>query len=189
VTITQNQRKWMWISAIAVAVYYTPAVVNMAMQSANQRQVAQTPVTPAPSKKAPNAPAPALHYLLGQYQGREILPTRGACVLRFELRDNRDAPGKYSGYYTLTCTPLSRLDRRRWMPDMAASMMLGPKPTSPILTGTADGGAIHFQVDDTVSGGCAPTEITVKPFGATQIAVQWHDSCRGGSMLLTKAGR
>jgi hypothetical protein len=108
-TLTTNQRKLIAISAIAVAVYYTPAVVNMAMQSANQRQAAQTPVMPAPSKKAPNTPAPALHYLVGQYQGREILPTRGACILRFELRDNREAPGKYSGYYTLTCTPLSRL--------------------------------------------------------------------------------
>jgi hypothetical protein len=187
-TITQNQRKWIiWISAIALVVYYTPSVANMAMQSAYQRQAAQRAPAFIKALPTPALPAPApFHYLLGEYSGRAVIAARGICALKFELRDKREKPGQFSGYSTLTCTPLWTT-QRRWGPNMAT--MLSPNPTSAILTGAAETGGIRFSVDDTISGAFAPTAFTVRPFGNNQIAIQWQDSCRGGMMLLSKSGR
>lgn len=200
-TITQEQRKFIWISAVVLAViYFTPYIVTALMQIVYMPQAAQVRQIPAPpgtgrgplpaSSPAPPPPAP-FRDLLGQYSGSATLATRGICALRFELRDNREKPGVFSGYSTLACTPLGLPEYNRPNADLSAMLMMRLKPTSAILTGAAEDDAIRFHVDDTISSpdGCAPTEFTVKPFGTNQMAVEWQDSCHGGAIVLNRTGR
>jgi hypothetical protein len=191
-TITPKQRKIVWISvAILAVIYYTPSFVNSAMPSAHPRPEAQ--IRPSPFGSArdtrpeiPPAVTPAAPFrgLLGQYQGRAPLAARGMCILRFELRLDRETPGAFAGYSTMICTPLNPWERR----SMAAMV---PRPISAILTGTAESGAIRFHVDDTIgsAAGCTPTAFVIKPFGVNQVAAEWQDSCHGGTMLLNRSGR
>jgi len=188
--ITPKQKKIFWISAAALAVvYYTPSVVEMAMRPPYQRQDAPGRPTPFGNARQPvfSAPVAPFRELIGQYAGRAALPGRGLCNLRFELRDNRSQGGALSGYSTLVCMPLVQ---RRWPQNMYTTA-IGPRPTSAILTGIPEDGAIRFRVDDVVSvaEGCKPTAFVIKPFGANEVAASWVDACKGGSMMLSRAGR
>jgi hypothetical protein len=187
-TITPKQRKIFWLSAISLAaIYYAPSIIMT-------RSV--QPV-PRPSPFAPAGPVTAYTYtrpviadtlavpfrdLIGQYGGRGMLPSRGICLLKFEIRPNRERPGALSGYSTLTCAPV-------YFQQPLRPGLIVPKVTSAIYTGIPENGAINFQVDDSVTGGCPPTETIVKRFGANQIVVEFKD-CHGRSaMTMGRVGR
>jgi hypothetical protein len=176
-TLTTNQRKCLWLAVIAAAIYYIPSIVTRATH-ANQPQAVPMPRFAAPIPKQQDPPAP-FRDLLGQHSGRAML-ARGVCGLSFEIRDNREKPGMFSGYSSMTCAPAVRMG---WY------AYAGVRPTAAILTGTADADAIHFKVDDTISGNCRPTEMTVRRFGLNQIFVTWSDTCKGGKMVLVRTGR
>jgi hypothetical protein len=193
-TITPKQKKIVWISIAALAViYYAPAVIMAVMRSSHP-QAAPRPspfagAAPVVPPAIASADAPFIR-LMGVYSSRAMLPSRGVCGLRFELRGNHEKPGAFAGYFTLTCTPVISFQQRQWRPNLAPATVAGPKTTSTILTGTAESGAIRFHVDDVIGAtGCIPTAFVLKPFGLNQIAIQWQDGCHGGSMLLNRTGR
>jgi hypothetical protein len=164
-------------------------VVETARRPAYQQQLAPGKPTPFGNARQPvfRPPVAPFRELIGLYAGRTALPSRGLCNLRFELRDNRAQAGAFFGYSTLVCMPLVQ---KRWQQNMYTAA-IGPRPTSAILSGEVENGGIRFRVDDTISvaEGCKPTAFVIKPFGTNQIAASWVDSCKGGSMMLTRAGR
>jgi hypothetical protein len=181
-TLTTNQRKCLWLAVIAAAIYFAPSIVTRATQQ--QRQAAPPPMKPSPFSPAPVTPP--FRDMIGQFAGRATL-SRGLCMFQFEIRDNREKPGTFAGYSSLTCSPIYTFRQPRPWPYTAAMMM--PKPTAAILSGVAGDGAIRFSVDDAVSGPCPPKAMTVKRFGSTGLAIQFDDKCGGGKMLLSRSGR
>lgn len=169
-TITPKQRKAFWISVAALAViYYAPAVITT---------VHSTPATkPSPFPPAPVLPPPAFRGLLGNYNGKQLLP-RGLCTLHFELRADREHPGSFVAASFLGCTPA----RNPW----AAKTT---NVTSVVLSGSAANEDIPFKITDTITADCKPTAFTAKPFGLRQLIIRWEDSCNGGTMIVNKAGQ
>jgi hypothetical protein len=189
-TITTKQKKIFWISAAALAaIYYAPTVIIAVARAAHpQPTMRPSPFARAAPVLPPAIDAPFLR-LVGVYSARATLPSRGVCGLRFELRGN-EKPGTFAGYFTLTCTPVISFQQRQWQRNMTIPAVAGPKTTSTILTGTPESGAIRFHVDDVIGPtGCIPTAFVLKPFGLSQIALEWQDGCHGGSLLLNRAGR
>src|ERR1035438_3181198 len=102
------------------AEYYRQQAIRAA-QRKNQKPKPAPPVKKIPAApKAPAAPsiargaAPALTRpkaappspfakLSGIWRGRVALDGRGICDLKFELTEIPDAPGRFSGYSTMTC--------------------------------------------------------------------------------------
>jgi hypothetical protein len=63
-------------------------------------------------------------------------------------------------------------------------------PDAAILTGAVEKGAIHFHADKTIGtdiNGCAVTDLTITPFGASAVAAEWQEgTCQGGNLLMTR---
>ena len=68
-----------------------------------------------------------------------------------------------------------------------------PAPVSTILSGAAADRSILFYADkaiDAAKTGCAITSLSVQPFGAKQVAVDWQDgACHGGQMILQRVNQ
>jgi hypothetical protein len=171
-TITPKQRKAFWIAVAALAaIYYGPSLIMTAARST-------TPSKPSPFVATPGLPPPAFRGLLGNYNGKAMLP-RGLCALHFELRGDREHPGSFVAASYLGCTSPGR---NPWAPRTN-------HVTSVVLSGSAATEDIPFKITDTIAADCKPTVFTAKPFGLTQLVIHWEDSCSGGTMIVNKAGQ
>jgi hypothetical protein len=110
-----------------------------------------------------------LNRLLGIWEGRTAMESRGLCSLKFELRQGQEK--QLAGFSTLTCQGGRSAD-----------------PETAILSGAPEKGSFQFHVDKVVgSGGCAPGSFTLTPFGNAQMAAEWKETgCSGGHALLTR---
>jgi len=66
-------------------------------------------------------------------------------------------------------------------------------PVSSVLRGAWENGSIRLHIDKTIGGnpsdGCTPIAAVATPFGARQVAFEWHDAvCGDWQMALAKAG-
>jgi len=148
-----------------------------------------TPGT-APAANAANvsvADAALFANFSGDWQGRAALPRHRMCTLKFELRENYEPEHPYAGYSNLVCTPFWPYGPGRARMDGAAILTASQSPMSAILSGTPRNGSIQFHVEKTLGSNCPMTALTLTPFGAKQIAVEWEDTfCGGGQMILTR---
>ncbi len=174
------------ISAIQMAQY------RHAVLAAQQRKAQQHPAPPAakPTQQAqPTAPVPFPYP--GVWVGSAAIEGKGLCDSRIEMRDKQGQPGKFTGDWSMTCRPYGPLisqERTR----RGAGMFNRTNPEAAIFAGTFKDGTMQFALDKvlaTDSEGCAPTCLTINPFGAGQLASEWQEgsNCpQGGHMMLHK---
>lgn len=120
-------------------------------------------------------------------------PTRidkqGLCTLIMEIRAQQQG---FTAYPQLGCMPLMILQNmKRYEANPIAFLMKGT-PTSAILSGAWDKDyrSLVFNIDKiTSTSGSQCTlngDITVTPFGGSQLAVEWKDSCGGAQFLISR---
>jgi hypothetical protein len=196
------------IDAMRMAYYQQQAIQRQqAMQRKQAKAKAAPPVAMAPSPlasgvvesgktpspagsrfaKAPPSPSAKLY---GIWRGRAALDGRGICDLKFELKEKPGEADRFSGYSSMTCiadAPL--MSAKKINPKTLTINRMDPEAS--ILTGVMENGSMEFRADKVVgadSNGCAPTSYTLTPFGANQLAAEWHEAtCAGGRMILHKA--
>ena len=209
-TLTDKQRKSLWIAAAIVAViYFAPTVLRQALPARPVAALKPSPLrpstvpypapgraSPTPEVSAPVASAAAVtpadaqfSNLLGIWAGSSIRPNGTICKLRLELRMSQDKPGAYAAYSTMACGPaLPVVATTQAQRSLVAGMLNEMRPVSAVASGSVVKGALEFQVDRNIGAspdGCKPTAFTVSPFGASQIAAQWEEgSCQGGQMIM-----
>jgi hypothetical protein len=187
-TLSAKQKRLFWILvSVTLVIYFAFAAVvdqvrhpaRTALERPSPFVQAQPPILPAVQAALQFRP------LLGTYAGTTRIKGR-VCTARFELRLKPEKPGAFSGYSTLGCNVIVPLNRL-WAQGKAA---VAPKPTSAILTGTAENASlIRFQVDDVIPGDeCAPKAVSVRPFGVDKAVVEWQ-SCEQEAMILNRTGR
>jgi hypothetical protein len=187
--LTPQQRKFLWICiALAVAYYIVRLAANYAMQAAYYQQQAIRAAQQLAQARPAGAPASPAN-LSGIWQGKTAITGRGLCTLRIEIRPTD--PTHFAGYSTLTCENLAPLMTPQERGNIAAAVLNQMNPASAILSGTVEKGSIRFHVDKTIGtngNGCAATNFTLTPFGATQLAAEWQEAtCQGGSVVLQRA--
>jgi hypothetical protein len=194
-----KNRHFIWIAALVViAIYNLPSFMRLIPHSETRQHVfvsdkpspavaAPTvpaqPTAPPPTQPAPDAPA-SLSPLAGTWHGTATLPDQGLCGLNFELRTG-EKDGQFLGNSSMSCMPLvQRPGHPKINPAIA---LLKASPTSAILTGTTESGAIQFHVEKVIAERCVPSAFTLTPFGTTRLAAEWKDPvCGNGQMLLQR---
>jgi hypothetical protein len=171
-----NKRKIVILAAtIFIASYFARPLVTACLGMVNAMQAQRRQLKSSPFMPAPALPPPAFRGLLGNYNGKALLP-RGLCALHFELRGDREHPGSFMAASFLGCTSPGR---NRWVPRTN-------HVTSVVLSGSAATADIPFKITDTITADCKPTAFTAKPFGLTQLIIHWEDSCNGGTMIVNR---
>jgi hypothetical protein len=217
-------RKFAWVAGIVlVALYFSPSILRffaaathpargnvvqpMSGKPAPGIPAAAIPVAPGITASAPAAtpppPAasdPSLAIFLGNWEGGVMIPKRGTCVLKLEVRDGHDKDHPLAGYSTLGCMPsvfdaLAKNQVRKQTPVGAAeAIMKQLNPTEAILAGSLVSGTVEFKAQKNIGvaeggNGCSMSSISVTPF-AEQVAVEWKESqqegCTGGQMLMKR---
>jgi hypothetical protein len=166
-----------------VARYFILTAMRMAYsQHAPQKPKPKPTHTENPELSGLAADAAALCNLSGVWEGRGPFKDRGSCDLRLELKQTE--PGHYSGDSRFSCINLAPASPN------VMSMINRVNIDAEIMTGKVEKGSIRFQVDKTIGAaldGCAVTEMTVTPFGASGIAAEWKEgTCAGGNLLMTR---
>ena len=142
--------------------------------------------------------AAAARAMQGAWQGQSVIErTSGVgssragvlCIAQLEIRGQRE-DGRIAAYSSITCLPLGR----RAQPGYGSPLLAGLTPSSAILSGAWQRGAIDFRVEKTIGvdptqGRCATASYKVTGFGATQILSEWQDDCGGGQLLMRKTGQ
>lgn len=173
------------------AAYYRQQAIIAAQQRAKALAAARVP-SPAPPIRFSPPGLTTLTNLAGVWIGHGLIPPRGLCTLRLELRD-ADTPANYTGYSTLGCQPAPGVWGSQGGQFLPQDMRNNLSPKAIVMTGAPENGAIRFQVDKTVIGDsdiCATTSFTITPFGTNKVAAQWREgTCRGVQFLLDKGGR
>lgn len=147
---------------------------------------------PAPPGKEPDTPdtnaLTAVHApgnFVGAWQSQPVtIPNRGACHLKMEVRAQEQG---FSAYPELSCMLLPTLDTARKYQGNELALMqkmtMRGTPFSAVLSGAwdTDYRSLIFKVVDTTStdeSGCIIAgDAKATPFGGTQLAVRWKDSC------------
>jgi hypothetical protein len=97
------------------------------------------------------------------------------CRLRFEFHDDHQELNRYQGFFQLWCNATAQ-DRAN--------------PEAATFTGTTEEGTIKFKVAALIgadSHGCAPTTLTIIPFGGGQVVGEWKEAtCDGGHMIMQR---
>ena len=179
-------------AAIFIGSYIARSFIITAQRMAYARQQANRP-KPKPKPAAAENPSgspvpvdPPLVNLSGVWEAHGQVPSRGMCDLRLELKQND--PAHYSGFSRFSCISLAIPKNANVIANM---LPLGPDAA--ILTGAVEKGAIHFHADKTIGtdiNGCAVTDLTVTPFGASAVAAEWQEgACAGGNLLMTRERR
>jgi hypothetical protein len=212
-TITKQQRKAILISlGVLIGSYVVRSLINGAMQMAYyQQQASRAAQRPKPKAQPPAAvhssvaaasptsptlaipvpqPQPSpFSKLTGVWHGRAVIPGKGLCNLRFELRESE--PGHFSGYPSLVCSNVTSLMSRQVNANPASNLLNSVDPAAAILTGTVDNGAIHLHADKTIGtdiNGCAMSSFTLTPFGKVLLAAEWQEgTCQGGHLIMERA--
>jgi hypothetical protein len=199
--MTRQNRKILLICiGVIIASFVIRNVVISAIQMANYRrgviasqqhkaQAAPVGETQTPPPKAAAAAPPPFPYP-GVWVGSAAVDGKGLCDSRIEMRDKPEAPGKFTGDWSMTCRPYAPLiSQERAM--RGAGMLNRLTPEAAIFTGGFKDGAMQFTPDKVLaadSEGCAPTSLTITPFGTGQLASEWQEgsTCPGGHMMLHK---
>ena len=205
-----KRKKQLIIAAAVVAgLYYFPAIMNTARRALIVRNPAYASIEkPNPTKPSPAMPAsanvpntatnrlidtpadPRYSALLGKYMGGAILKTR-ECKGNLELSANPAKADEFTGYITLVC--YAPFAHKEAMPLVNPVIAIGTEstPASAILSGKVVNGVIQLHADKTVqtlADGCAITGISVQPFGANQLEVDWQEgTCQGGQLIFYKS--
>jgi hypothetical protein len=127
-----------------------------------------------------------------------VLPDRGSCTLKLELRPN-DTQNSVKAYSSLACghTVIDEIARGHKMTsaEMTKNFMKAANPTSAILSGSIANGTIQLQAEqnfgvNAVSDGCDMASMTLTPFATNQVIADFKESqqgrCQGGQIVLTK---
>lgn len=201
-TITDKQRKFLWIAGGVLAVIYLgPSLINHVRKAFMETRASATSAKPSPAHPSqppavfsPLPVTPAVDAdvarLAGTFNGHSVFADRGLCQLAVQIKPNAEMPGTFTGYSTMSCFPYtsvsghtqSRMDRG----DGVANSLT---PTSTIMTGTPANGGIAFKVDKAIGTpiwGCPIASMQVTPFAGGQIAVEWTESgsCKGNKQLI-----
>jgi len=163
---------------IAAPVIAPPAVPPPPVAAPNppitQPDSQSVPPTAVPELNTASVP-PRMSGLNGIWGGRLALANRGNCNLRFEFHDDFSAPNQYKGFFQLWCG--NNIDRAN--------------PEAATLTGEGKEGTIEFKLATLIgtdSHGCAPSTLTVIPFGAGQIVGKWTETaCPGGHVVMQRS--
>jgi hypothetical protein len=206
-TLTDKQRKYLWIAvAVIAAVHFLPGYIMQFMPHRSPELAKPSPMRIDPS--APGrvsslpqgaslgmpsiVPADApFAGLMGVWNGSAVRPNNTFCRMRLELRRSPDKPGFYAAYSTTTCGPALPIHATTSAQRQVAAIALKQmSPVSASFTGTAVNGALQFDVASNIGSapdGCMPTSLTVTPFGLSQILAAWKaGTCQGEQMLLQK---
>jgi len=204
-TLTDKQKKALWITALVLAViHFAPHIVFYARQAFAPHAPAYTkpspmrPMAQQAGQSSPSAaPAPPVSInasrFLGVWTGSQLLPSQDTCKERLEVRMSEDKPGFFTGSETRACSPAlfalpGRVAQQK-MPGIIRQM----EPVSAELTGSMEGGAITFHVDKVIGipwDGCTLTGYSISSFGQQQIAAQWQEgTCPPGQLILMRAQR
>jgi hypothetical protein len=123
----------------------------------------------------------------GVWQGQSVI-ARGLCTLELEIRGQRE-DGRVAGFSSLTCLPLTRAQAQQM--GNAAALFSRLTPTSAILSGAWEKGALRFSVEKNIGGGakgtgCAMHSFTATPFGTSALSTEWIDAACGNGQLMVK---
>lgn len=213
-TLTDKQRRYAWIAAVVLMLYFAPAVLrwvtSMHRTAAIPKPSAARPINANPSSPragssgsaglplsavdGPDADPVAAAFFrghLGTYMGAGLIPNRGVCRLALELKLDPEKPGYYTGYSTMSCGPSGPFVKRQpGMSQGAAEVLNEMTPTSAILSGHVVQRSIPFEVQQAIGkspDGCGITSYKATPFGTNAIAVEWTEgSCYSGQMILPR---
>ena len=119
-TLTDRQKKIAWIVAsILLVIHFAPGIWNSARQAWASRDHDARVQKPSPAHIAPAVPSPVAPVpppppapdarflaLAGVWTGTAVMPDRDFCEVRLELRASQDTPVLYTGYSTMTCSPV-----------------------------------------------------------------------------------
>jgi len=178
-------------SYIARSLVIATLRMTYAQQQANRRRQQSKPkpdsaATPDPAV-APNPEEPHLANLSGVWGSHGQVPGRGMCDLRLELKQND--PVHYSGFSRFSCLNNEVLLHPKDA-NALTNILINTNPDAAILSGAVEKGSIRLHADKTIGAdinGCAVSEFTVTPFGASAVAAEWQEgSCKGGSLLMER---
>lgn len=196
----QNRKVLLICIGVVIASFVIRNVVISAIQTARYRQAmlaaqqrkAQQPVAPPVKAIEPQQAAPAQlppFPYPGVWAGSAAVEGKGLCDTRIEMRDTENEPGHFTGDWSIACRPYGPLISRE-RASRGAGMFNRTNPEAAIFAGTFKDGAMEFTLDKvmaTDSEGCAPTSLTITPFGSGQLASEWQEgTCAGGHMMLHK---
>jgi hypothetical protein len=200
-----NNRKWMWVAIIIVAVlYFTPQVMQSFREAAFYRQQALNAqaqsnralpsgaVSPAPTivpgNPVPPTARPAPSQMVGTFQGQQMQAGHQVCNLVLEMREG--APGVLGGYAKLTCYPVAIPGQSGYKAQNIARYL---SPSAAVLSGHVENGVVAFRIDKTIGAtpeGCVLSAFTVSSFGNDQVAAQWEiGACGKGQIIAQRMGR
>jgi hypothetical protein len=122
---------------------------------------------------------------VGAWQSQMVtIPNRGACHLKMEIRAQEQG---FSAYPELSCMPLPTPELVKQYQGnelgLMQKMTMRGTPFSAVLSGAwdTDYRSLIFKVVDTTgtdeSGCTIAGNAKATPFGGTQLAVRWKDSC------------
>lgn len=201
---TKKSKTFWTLAGAAVAVYYfAPSILRIVTTPKTPKAPPAAVVAPAihPSAPVPKLPPPLpplIQSSLGKWQGAAVLPDRGTCALKLELRPN-DTQNPVKAYSSLACghTVIDEIAKGHKMTnaEMTKNFMRAANPTSAILSGSVTNGTIQLQAEqnfgvNAVSNGCDMVSITITPFASNQVIADFKESqqgrCQGGQIVLTK---
>lgn len=169
--------------------YYQQQAIRAAQRKQLAKQKATNPAPSSPTGGTAAAPPKAQSNLTGPWNGSAGIPGKGRCWVRVELTEPE--PEKYSGNFTMNCNGTGPMvARNRKNGAIYAQNQLDP--VAVILSGTGENGIIKLNTDKVIgtdTSGCAPTSITLTPYGATELAAQWEEgpNCEGWHLLMRRA--
>jgi hypothetical protein len=190
--------------AVFVGSYFFKSIALKIRQAAYDKQIqtirAQQKAKPKPAvpgnaavataaKVAGNAaPSPADAFL-DIWRGVVAVQGKGKCNVRLEVRPSMHEANTFLGYPTVTCLPAGPIGSQASAADKFIDAI---NPDAAIFTGTIENDAIKFKTDKFSckdSRGCAPDSMTVTPFGANALALEWQEqqTCPGVRVILGKA--
>jgi hypothetical protein len=188
--MTRRNRNILLIcGAILLGYYFMRSYSNYvaAMEAARARAMQRAAMPKPVPVTAESRVDPPLPNLSGIWDGRGPIKGRGVCFLKLELKQND--PAHYSAYSTFYCMSTEPITNPKDL-NVMTNMLSNMHPDSAILNGTVEKGAMHFHADKTIgtdSNGCAITDLTVTPFGASQVAAEWQEgTCPGGNLMMQR---
>jgi len=207
--------KFIWVVGGLLAYWYfgpsIPGLIGRAFISRpsvhtspkDKNEHAGGPSGGPPPLPVPTAPPgdPALHNLMGTWEGTVLLSKQGACKVRLELREDHDKQGLFLGYSNLSCTPnmleimAQQQPGHKMTPAEGMEIMnRSMKPSAGTFTGIADNGAIKLTASNTfgLTGlGCSIASCAVMPAGANDMGADFKENdvpgCDAGQLVMKKA--
>lgn len=199
--MTDKNKKQLWIGGVIVAVlYFAPNIVNQVhgffAPAHASVQTKPSPAIPMPPKVIaaanPSIP-PEAASKFGVWEATQFTPTHDQCRIRLEIRPDRDAQGKISGYESRSCWNVQDMINDKLAKSDGMAAIRASVPVATTMTGDFAGGVITFHIDTTVGTSrymCNPLRTyTVSTFGDKAIVAAWTgDACPAGQIVMGREG-